>query len=112
MQVLSARRLRPSPSPRPRARIGKECDGLCAVCVPADVLRGVRRGATEEGATMIVWLNGSCGAGKTSTAGELLDLIPGSVLYDPELIGRGLRRLLPPKRLGEVDDYQDLPSWR
>jgi 8-oxo-dGTP pyrophosphatase MutT (NUDIX family) len=61
---------------------------------------------------MIVWLNGAFGAGKTSTAGELLDLIPGSVLYDPELIGCGLRRLLPPKRLGEVDDYQDLPSWR
>ncbi|MBV9024228.1 MAG: NUDIX domain-containing protein [Streptomycetaceae bacterium] len=61
---------------------------------------------------MIVWLNGAFGAGKTTAAGELLDLIPGSILYDPELIGRGLRRLLPQKRLGEVDDYQDLPSWR
>ena len=61
---------------------------------------------------MIVWLNGAFGAGKTTTAGELLDLMPGSTLYEPELIGRGLRRLLPEKRLGEVNDYHDLPSWR
>ncbi|MFE2431499.1 NUDIX domain-containing protein [Streptomyces sp. NPDC059373] len=61
---------------------------------------------------MIVWLNGTFGAGKTSAARELLDLIPGSLLYDPELIGSGLRLLLPEKRLGEVSDYQDLPSWR
>lgn len=61
---------------------------------------------------MIVWLNGTYGAGKTSAARELLDLLPGSVLYDPELIGTGLRLLLPEKRLGEVFDYQELPSWR
>lgn len=61
---------------------------------------------------MIVWLNGAFGAGKTSAARELVDLIPASTLYDPELIGRGLRRLLPEKRYGEVSDFQDLPSWR
>ncbi|MEU6345339.1 NUDIX domain-containing protein [Streptomyces sp. NPDC046977] len=61
---------------------------------------------------MIVWLNGTFGAGKTTAARELLDLLPGSVLYDPELIGTGLRLMLPEKRLGEVSDYQDLPCWR
>ncbi|MFJ3877562.1 NUDIX domain-containing protein [Streptomyces sp. NPDC090077] len=61
---------------------------------------------------MIVWINGTFGAGKTSTARELAGLLPDSSLYDPELIGDALRRLLPPKRLAEVDDYQDLPSWR
>ncbi|MGW4032388.1 NUDIX hydrolase [Streptomyces sp. NPDC004838] len=61
---------------------------------------------------MIVWINGAFGAGKTTTAGELIDLIPNSTLYDPELIGDGLRLQLPPKRLDEVDDYQDLPIWR
>ncbi|MFJ4850152.1 MULTISPECIES: NUDIX domain-containing protein [unclassified Streptomyces] len=61
---------------------------------------------------MIVWLNGTFGAGKTTAARELLDLLPGSVLYDPELIGTGLRLMLPDKRLGEVSDYQDLPCWR
>ncbi|MFK0265256.1 NUDIX domain-containing protein [Streptomyces angustmyceticus] len=61
---------------------------------------------------MIVWLNGTFGAGKTTTAHELLDLLPGSTLYDPELLGSGLRSMLPAKRFEEIDDYQDLPSWR
>ncbi|MFH8554840.1 NUDIX hydrolase [Streptomyces celluloflavus] len=61
---------------------------------------------------MIVWLNGTFGAGKTTAAHELLDLLPGSTLYDPELLGGGLRLMLPAKRLEDVDDYQDLPSWR
>lgn len=61
---------------------------------------------------MIVWLNGAFGAGKTTAAHELLHLLPGSTLYDPELIGAGLRRMLPKERLGQVDDVQDLPSWR
>ena len=61
---------------------------------------------------MIVWINGTFSAGKTSAARELLELIPHSTLYDPELTGFGLRYLLPPKRLAEVDDFQDLPIWR
>ncbi|MDX3853869.1 NUDIX hydrolase [Streptomyces sp. AK02-01A] len=61
---------------------------------------------------MIVWINGAFGAGKTSTARELIDLIPNSTVYDPELIGGELARLLPQKRLAEVSDYQDLPIWR
>ncbi|GLX36079.1 ATP/GTP-binding protein [Streptomyces roseochromogenus] len=61
---------------------------------------------------MIVWINGTFGAGKTSTARELAGLLPDGTLYDPELIGDALRRLLPHKRLAEVCDYQDLPSWR
>ncbi|MCK7622668.1 NUDIX domain-containing protein [Streptomyces sp. RS10V-4] len=61
---------------------------------------------------MIVWLNGTFGAGKTTAAHELLDLLPGSTLYDPELLGDGLRLMLPAKRFEEVDDYQDLPAWR
>ncbi|MCT2591364.1 NUDIX domain-containing protein [Streptomyces sp. N2-109] len=61
---------------------------------------------------MIVWLNGAFGAGKTTAAYELLDLIPGSTLYDPELLGAGLRVMLPKERLGQVDDFQDLPAWR
>ncbi|MDQ1031838.1 8-oxo-dGTP pyrophosphatase MutT (NUDIX family)/predicted kinase [Streptomyces umbrinus] len=61
---------------------------------------------------MIVWINGAFGAGKTTTARELIDLIPNSTLFDPELIGAGLTRLLPAKRLAEVGDFQDLPIWR
>ncbi|MGP3684075.1 NUDIX domain-containing protein [Streptomyces sp. IBSNAI002] len=61
---------------------------------------------------MIVWINGTFGAGKTSTARELTGILPDSTLFDPELIGDALRLLLPRKRLAEVSDYQDLPSWR
>ncbi|MHC3467911.1 NUDIX hydrolase [Streptomyces sp. 7R007] len=61
---------------------------------------------------MIVWINGAFGAGKTTTARELIDLIPNSTLFDPEVIGAALTHLLPPKRLAEVADVQDLPIWR
>ncbi|MGV9880135.1 NUDIX domain-containing protein [Streptomyces sp. NPDC003006] len=61
---------------------------------------------------MIVWINGAFGAGKTSAARELIELIPNSTLFDPEVIGGALPCLLPPKRLAEVGDYQDLPVWR
>lgn len=61
---------------------------------------------------MIVWINGAFSAGKTTTARELIDLIPNSTLYDPEAIGGALRSLLPQKRLAEVTDHQDLPIWR
>ncbi|MFD5426190.1 NUDIX domain-containing protein [Streptomyces sp. NPDC127084] len=61
---------------------------------------------------MIVWINGTFSAGKTTAARELIDLIPNSTLYDPEVIGGALRHLLPRKRLEEVTDYQDLPIWR
>ncbi|MFB7369424.1 NUDIX domain-containing protein [Streptomyces sp. NPDC056222] len=61
---------------------------------------------------VIVWINGTFGAGKSTTARELVDLIPNSTLYDPEIIGSTMNRLLPEKRLDEVDDYQDLPIWR
>ncbi|MFD7320466.1 NUDIX domain-containing protein [Streptomyces sp. NPDC059875] len=61
---------------------------------------------------VIVWINGAFGAGKSTTARELVDLIPNSTLYDPEFIGGAMAWLLPQKRLDEVDDYQDLPIWR
>ncbi|MFI9246504.1 NUDIX domain-containing protein [Streptomyces sp. NPDC053086] len=60
----------------------------------------------------VVWINGAFGAGKTTTARELIELIPNSALFDPEVIGGGLTHLLPPKRLAEADDFQDLPIWR
>ncbi|MFE7594770.1 NUDIX domain-containing protein [Kitasatospora sp. NPDC057512] len=61
---------------------------------------------------MIVWVNGTFGAGKTSACRELVELLPGSVLFDPELVGFGLRRMLPADRLATVSDFQDLAAWR
>ncbi|MFD0313351.1 NUDIX hydrolase [Streptomyces flavalbus] len=61
---------------------------------------------------IVVWINGAFGAGKTTTARELIELIPNSTLFDPEVIGGALTHLLPAKHLAEVGDYQDLPIWR
>ncbi|WP_411102655.1 NUDIX domain-containing protein [Streptomyces sp. cmx-4-9] len=61
---------------------------------------------------MIVWINGTFSAGKTSTARELTGILPDSTLFDPESVGDALRALLPRKRMAEVGDYRDLPGWR
>jgi 8-oxo-dGTP pyrophosphatase MutT (NUDIX family) len=61
---------------------------------------------------VIVWINGAFGAGKTTVARELIDVIPNSVFFDPEIVGGQLRAMLPAKHLAEVSDFQDLPIWR
>ncbi|MET9067559.1 AAA family ATPase [Streptosporangium sandarakinum] len=58
---------------------------------------------------MIIWLNGTFGAGKTTTAGELVKLVPDARLFDPEVVGFMLRYL---KVLPEVPDFQQWPAWR
>jgi len=57
---------------------------------------------------MIVWLNGTFGAGKTTTAAELVKLLPAARLFDPEQVGYLLRHVL----YEPVYDFQDLPPWR
>lgn len=57
----------------------------------------------------LVWVNGPFGGGKTQTAYELKRRLPGSVVCDPEHVGFGLHRMLPPALRG---DFQDLPAWR
>ena len=59
---------------------------------------------------MILFLNGPFGVGKTSAARVLVEEIPASVLYDPEVIGYVLQRTL--GRVKKVDDYQDSALWR
>ncbi len=58
---------------------------------------------------MIVWLNGTFGAGKTTTAAELVTLIPDSRLFDPETVGYMLRANLADRWPG---DFQHWPPWR
>ncbi|MGW5424936.1 AAA family ATPase [Streptomyces sp. NPDC003943] len=58
---------------------------------------------------MLLWINGPFGGGKTQTAYELRRRLPGSVVCDPEHIGFGLHRTLPP---GLREDFQDLAAWR
>jgi hypothetical protein len=58
---------------------------------------------------MLLWINGPFGGGKTQTAYELHRRLPGSVVCDPEEVGFGLHRMIPPALRG---DFQDLPAWR
>lgn len=57
----------------------------------------------------LIWINGPFGGGKTQTAYELARRLPGSVVCDPEEVGFGLHRMLPPALRG---DFQDLAAWR
>ncbi|WP_406355527.1 ATP-binding protein [Streptomyces sp. NBC_01635] len=67
---------------------------------------------------MLLWINGPFGGGKTQTAHEIRRRLPGSVICDPEHVGFGLHRMLPPELRGArgrrplIDDFQDLASWR
>ena len=56
---------------------------------------------------MIVWLNGTFGAGKTTTAAELADLL-GARTFDTEFVGYLLRTAFPEHQ----GDFQHLPLWR
>ncbi|MCC8335343.1 ATP-binding protein [Streptomyces sp. R1] len=58
---------------------------------------------------MLLWINGPFGGGKTQTAYEIRRRLSGSVVCDPEHVGFGLRRMLPPELRG---DFQELAAWR
>ncbi|MEV0524915.1 AAA family ATPase [Streptomyces sp. NPDC050439] len=59
---------------------------------------------------MIVWVNGSFGAGKTTTSERLVGLLPGARLFDAEEVGYMLHHVLGP--LQEEADFQHWPPWR
>ncbi len=56
----------------------------------------------------MIWINGPFGGGKSSVARRLVELLDGSVLFDPEFVGFLLREVLPVP----TGDFQDLPQWR
>ena len=59
---------------------------------------------------MIIWINGTFGSGKTTTAYELQKRIPNSIVYDPERFGYVLMANVPKEMA--LDDFQDYPLWR
>jgi adenylate kinase family enzyme len=64
---------------------------------------------------MIVMINGAFGSGKTTVANKLVQVVPNSMLYDPEEIGYMLRKILPEEiRYDDerTDDFQDIELWR
>lgn len=58
---------------------------------------------------MIIWLNGTFGAGKTATAAELLPMTASARLFDAETVGQLLRQHLADV---PVTDFQHWPAWR
>jgi len=60
--------------------------------------------------TVLIWLNGPHGVGKTQVAFELHRRLPGSVVCDPEHLVTGLHRMLPEKKLRT--DLRGVPLWR
>jgi predicted kinase len=63
---------------------------------------------------VIVFVNGAFGIGKSTVARRLRDRLPGSAIFDPEVVGIVLQRLprfVPLAGRGS-DDFQDLPAWR
>lgn len=59
---------------------------------------------------MIVWINGTHGAGKTTTAALVQQLIPGSRVFDAEKVGETLMDISP--GLPATDNFQHWPPWR
>jgi hypothetical protein len=59
---------------------------------------------------MIVWINGTHGAGKTTTSALLPQLIPQSRVFDAEKVGATLMDIKP--GLPETDNFQHWPPWR
>jgi hypothetical protein len=59
---------------------------------------------------MIVWLNGTHGAGKTTTSALVLSLIPDSRVFDAEKVGETLMDIRP--GLPVTDNFQHWPPWR
>ncbi|MEV5428073.1 ATP-binding protein [Streptomyces sp. NPDC052701] len=59
---------------------------------------------------MIVWLNGTHGAGKTTTSALVQQLIPDSRVFDAEKVGETLMDIKP--GLPATDNFQHWPPWR
>jgi predicted kinase len=70
---------------------------MCAGVCPSTVIR------------VIIWLNGTFGVGKSSTAQRLAAMVPGSRVFDPEAVGQMLRGVLVDRPVG---DFQDWAAWR
>lgn len=59
---------------------------------------------------MIILLNGSFAVGKSTVAELLVARLYHSMLYDPEMVGYGLRPIIQP--VETFNDFQDLTVWR
>ncbi len=58
---------------------------------------------------MIYWLNGAYGVGKTTVAERLKPLLRNAHVFDPELVGNGIRDNYPEPLFRET--YEEYPVW-
>ncbi|MBT2413953.1 ATP-binding protein [Streptomyces sp. ISL-12] len=61
---------------------------------------------------MIVWLNGTHGAGKTTTGALVQRLIPDSRVFDAEKVGETLMDIKPKLPGAGAENFQHWPPWR
>ena len=76
-------------------------------------MSAVRLGSASHGASVgpvIVWLNGTHGAGKTTTSALVQQLVPNSRVFDAEKVGETLMDITP--GLPTTDNFQHWPPWR
>ena len=58
---------------------------------------------------MIYWLNGAYGVGKTTVAEALQPLLRNAHIFDPEMVGDGIRDNYPDRLFCET--YEEYPVW-
>ena len=58
---------------------------------------------------MIYWLNGAYGVGKTTVAEALQPLLSNAHIFDPEMVGNGIRDNYPDSLFCET--YEEYPIW-
>ena len=58
---------------------------------------------------MIYWLNGAYGVGKSTVADSLRPLLRNAHIFDPELLGNGIRDNYPPALYRET--FEEYPLW-
>jgi hypothetical protein len=81
------------------------CRGCSVTC-----LTPARGPSVASVGLVIVWLNGTHGAGKTTTSVLLRPLLPDSRVFDAEKVGEMLTDITP--GLGATDNFQQWPPWR
>jgi AAA domain len=67
------------------------------------------RSSGDSLASVLIWINGAFGSGKTLVAHGLQRRLRDAHVADPELLGFSIHRMLP---AGARQDFQDLPQWR
>lgn len=72
--------------------------------------RAVRGTLPLPSGAVIVWLNGTHGAGQTTTGALVQQLIPQSRVFDAEKVGETLMDISP--GLPRTDNFQHWPPWR